>query len=367
MLFQWYLFVFLFVMYLVARVGNNSYQVYVAGEYECRYKWFTALTVTAVLTYVAATRHPKFIDTWSYYSHYMKESGTWESVVRIYNGNGKDKAFYIFTAILKGLLGNRVELYFGIISAIPLLCLLRVYRKYSCNFFISVFLFLASGDYVQWTHNGIRQFLAVGITLAATDLLLKRKLVWYYLVVVLASLFHGTALIMIPVSLVVLGKPWNGRMILFMLAVFVAGSSMDNLMGAITTLMENTQYANDVDALMSTGGTNMIRVLVFCIPAVLALLFRRQIAALNIPIINLAVNMSVASMGAYIVSSFTSGIFIGRVPVYFSLFNYILLPWIIDRFFEKKSAKLIYLALIACYMGYYYYQMHIVWRAVTAL
>ena len=367
MLFQWYLFVFLMVLYVFAKATNQQYKVYAAGEYEVRYRWFTALTIVAVLTYVAATRHPRFIDTWSYYSHYMRESGTWESVVNIFNGDGKDKLFYICTAILKSFLGDRVEVYFGIAAAVPLLCLMAVYRKYSCNFLISVFLFLASGEYVQWSHNGIRQFIAVGITFAATDLLLKRKLFLYYLVVGFASLFHGTALIMVPVSLVVLGKPWNGKMILFMLAVFAAGSSMDTLMGGITTLMESTQYANDVDALLATEGTNTIRVLVYSIPPIMAFLFRRQIKAMNIPIINLAVNMSVAAMGAYVVSSFSSGIFIGRVPIYFSLFNYILLPWMIDRFFEKSSAKVIYLALITCYMGFYYYQMHVVWGAVTAL
>lgn len=367
MLFQWYLFVFLMVLYVFAKAANQQYKVYAAGEYEVRYRWFTALTIVAVLTYVAANRHPSFIDTRSYYNHYMREAGTWESVVKIFNGDGKDKLFYICTAILKSFLGDRVEVYFGIVAAVPLLCLMAVYRKYSCNFLISVFLFLASGEYVQWSHNGIRQFIAVGITFAATDLLLKRKLFLYYLVVGFASLFHGTALIMVPVSLVVLGKPWNGKMILFMLAVFMAGSSMDTLTSAITNLMENTQYKNDIDSLLGTEGTNIIRVLVFSIPAIMAFFFRKQITAMNIPIINLAVNMSVAAMGAYVVSSFTSGIFIGRVPVYFSLYSYMLLPWMIDRFFEKNSAKLVYLALIGCYMGYYYYQMHIVWADVTAL
>ena len=367
MLFQWYLFVFLMVLYVFAKTANQQYKVYVAGEYEVRYKWFTALAVVAVLSYVAATRHPNFIDTRSYYNHFMREAGTWESIVRIYNGDAKDKAFYICTAALKAILGDRVQVYFGIVAAVPLLCLMAVYRRHSCNFFISVFLFLAGGDYIQWSHNGIRQFIAVGITFAAMDLLLQRKLLRYWIVVAFASLFHGTALIMIPVSLVVLGKPWGKLMMLFVAAVFLAGSSLDNLMGAITSLMENTQYANDVDALMATGGTNVIRVLVFAVPPVMAFLFRRQIAAMNIPFINLAVNMSIISMGVYIVSSFTSGIFIGRVPVYFSLFNYMLLPWMIERFFERNSAKLVYLILIACYMGFYYYQMHIVWGAVTAL
>lgn len=367
MLFHWYLFVFLIIFYAVATAGNQHYLVYVAGEYERRYKWFTALTITAVLTYVAATRHPKFIDTWSYYSHYMRESGTWESIVNIFNGNGKDKAFYISTAILKAILGDHVQLYFAVVSGFSLLCVMKVYRKYSRNLFMSVFLFLASSDYVQWTHNGIRQFIAVAMTFAATDLLLQKKLFRYYLVVGIAATFHATALIMIPISLFVLGKPWSTKMTLFMIAVFIAGSSLDDLMGAITTLMENTQYAGDVDALSATGGTSILRVLVFCVPPVMAFLFRRRIAQMNLPIINLAVNMSVASMGAYIISSFTSGIFIGRVPIYFSLFNYILLPWIIERFFTRATANMIYLALISCYMYFYYYQMHVIWEAVTAL
>ena len=50
MLFQWYLFVFLMVLYVFAKTANQQYKVYVAGEYEVRYKRFTALAVVAVLS-----------------------------------------------------------------------------------------------------------------------------------------------------------------------------------------------------------------------------------------------------------------------------------------------------------------------------
>ena len=93
----------------------------------------------------------------------------------------------------------------------------------------------------------------------------------------------------------------------------------------------------------------------------LALIFLRRIRALDVPLINLSVNMSVASLGIYIVSMFTSGIYIGRLPVYCSLYNYILLPWVLERTFEKSSAKLIMLMAMGCYMVFYYYQMHVIW------
>ena len=367
MLFQWYLFVFLVVLYAFAKMANQQYRIYVAGEYEVRYKWFTALVVAAVLTYVAANRHENFIDTRSYINNYLHSTFSWDGILKTLRGGGKDKAFYIVTTLLNGLFGDRYRLYLGTISGFCLLCVFSVYRKHSCNLFMTAFLFLASGEYVMWTHNGIRQFIAVSLIFAATDLLLKKKYVPYILVVLFASTFHGSALIALPVILIVQGRAWNFKAIFMLLAVLALTASTDLLDQLLVGVMENSQYSNDVEAVMSTGGTSAFRVLVFCIPPLMALVFRRQITQLNVPLINLAVNMSVVSMGVYIISMFTSGIYIARLPIYFSLFNYILLPWIIERFFEKNSAKLVYLALIGCYMGYYYYQMHIVWGAVIAL
>lgn len=54
-------------------------------------------------------------------------------------------------------------------------------------------------------------------------------------------------------------------------------------------------------------------------------------------------------------------IYIGRVPIYVSMYGYILLPWLIDQIFEKTSAKLVYLVMIVLYFVYFYYQMELVW------
>ena len=355
------------VLYIVAGIGDQSYRVRIAGVYELRYKWFTCFSVIAVLTFVAATRSPGFIDTRSYYNHYMRETGTWDSFLRHFHGTGKDKSFYMLTAVLKRILGDHVQLYLGFISGFSLILVFATYRKYSCNFFISTFLFIASGEYVQWTHNGIRQFMGVAIVFAATDLLLHKRYILYVIAVLIASTFHASALIMIPTMLVVTGKVWNRNLILFMLAVLVLAASPNLMNTVLLGVMENSAYADDVDSLLSTGGTNVLRVMVYAIPALLALLFREPLRRIDLPHINLSANMSVVAMGVYIISMFTSGIYIGRVPIYFSLHNYLSLPWIIDRFFVKHSGKLVYALLILCYMCFYYYQMHVIWGAAIAL
>lgn len=367
MLFQWYLFVFLILLWAVANVCDQRYEIRVAGEDEGRYTPLISFLIAAVLTCVAAMRPEKFIDTQSYIRNYMASQFSWDGVWRTLTGNGKDKAFYIVTSMLRVVFGDHYRIYLGVIAGFCMLCVFRVYRKYSCSLFLTAFLFLASGEYVMWTHNGIRQFLAVSMIFGATDLLLQKRYLPYILVIGIASTFHGSALVMLPVMFVVRGRAWNFKTLSMMMGILALTCSSDVLMELLICVMEHTQYSNDVGDLLSTGGTSVFRVLVFAIPPVMALIFRREIRMLNIPIINLAVNMSAVSLGFYIISMFTSGIFIGRIPVYFSLYNYLLLPWIINRFFEKHSAGFIHFCVICCYMLYYYYQMHVVWRDVTAL
>lgn len=367
MLFQWYLFAFLILLYLIAKVGNQSYRVYAAGQYEKRYKWFTAIMVIAVLTYTAATRHEYFGDTWAYVRGFQLTGNTWQDIVSVFEMDVKDKGFQVLNVILKMLLGNRYRAYLGVIAGFCLVCVISVYRRHSCNFFMTIFLFLASGEYVQWTHNGMRQFVAVAIIFAGTDLLLQKKYTQYIALVLFASTFHASALVMVPTILVVQGRAWNVKSIAMMLGIMVLASVNGLLNEILVSVMENSQYAGAVDSMLATGGTNGLRVLVFAIPPVMALIFRRRILQMDIPLINLAVNMSVVSLGMYVISMFTSGIYMGRMPVYFSLYNYILLPWIIERFFEKASSRLIYLCAMGCYMIYYYYQMHVVWSGATSL
>ena len=92
-------------------------------------------------------------------------------------------------------------------------------------------------------------------------------------------------------------------------------------------------------------------------PTILSLVGLKYVRFENNKLINICVNMSVVSTGLYLVSMVTSGIFIGRLPIYFSLYNYILLPWEIDHIFEKSSAKLIYIMLFIFYMVFYMFSV----------
>ena len=271
----------------------------------------------------------------------------------------KDKGFYLFSAVIKNLISDNVNIYFIILALIQVALLIKVYRKYSSNYIVTFFLFIASTDYISWMFNGIRQFTAVTITFFAFEYILKKKYVPAVLIVLFAALFHGSALLVLPFIFIAQGQAWNKKTILFIIAVIVAVMFIGEFTDILDTLLAETQYKNVVSDWQEWGddGTNIIRVLVYAIPSILSLVGLRFIKYADDPVINLCTNMSIASVGFYVVSMFTSGIFIGRLPIYFSLYGYILLPWEIEHMFSEKSAKLVYLAMIAGYLGFYMYSV----------
>ena len=360
MVFQWYLFVLLIIVALFAQITHQTYTVTIDGRRELRYGWIPVLMIAIPLIYLAGTR-ANIGDTGVYRSGFLSMDVSVTHFFEILGSDSKDKGFSIFTLLLKTIIGNNDKIYFTIIASICLMCVVSVYKKYSCNFIMSMFLFIASSDYVQWNYNGMRQFIAVSIAFAATDWLLEKKYLKYFLLILLLSTIHASALIMIPISFIVQGKAWNIKTVVLIVGALLAINYSDVTIGIIADFMADTQYSGEVGQFLETEGTNILRVLVFCIPPALALLLRKWIDRADSKLLNLATNMSIVSMGAYLVSSATSGIFVGRIPIYFSLYNYILLPWLVENVFEEKSQKIIYIAIIVCYTIFYYYQMMVAW------
>lgn len=361
MVFQWYLFVLLIAAAWFAEAAGQTYTIEVHGRKEKRYGWIPVMLVLIPLILLAGNR-ANIGDTSAYRSSYLKLDISLSGLADIWNATSKDKGYTIFAWVVKNIIGNRDKLFFTIIAAICLTCVGTAYKKHSCNFIMSMFLFIASSDYIQWNYNGMRQFIAVAVIFAATELLLNKKYVLYYGIVLLMSTIHASALLMIPVSLLVPGKPWNKRTLIFTLFTLIAINFSGALRNLIVGFMEETQYRGEVNQFLETEGTNLLRVLVFSIPPLMAFFFRRYLLHANDPLINLSANMSIVSMGFYIVSAVTSGIFIGRIPIYFSLYNYILLPWLVENVFEKRSQKLVYAVLIVCYMFFYVHQVSAVWN-----
>lgn len=305
-------------------------------------------------------------DTLSYKQAFQNMPSSLSGITSYVSNITKDQGFYIASILIKVVIKNKEHLYFIIVAAIQCFLLFRIYRKYSTSFLISLFLFIASTDYISWIFNGMRQFTAVTITIAALPFIIEKKYIKAILVILFASLFHQSALLVIPFVFIAQGKAWNKKTILFIIAVVIAVLFVDRFTDILDSMLQDTQYKNVVSDWESwqDDGTNILRVLVYSIPAVLSLIGIRFIRNNDDSVVNICTNMSIASSGVYIISMFTSGIFIGRLPIYFSLYGYCLMPWLIKNMFTQKSQRIIVILMILFYLAFYYYQVHLTWNLV---
>ena len=350
-------------MFFVKTLVNVTYSpVYILGRKEYRVSKGFAIFAFAPVIFMATFRG-EIADTYAYRRAFAELPDTLYGLFTHLPTVSKDAGFTFFSGLIKCVIDNNDILYFFILAAIQGLTLVYVYRKYSIDYVFSVFLFIASTDYIAWMFNGLRQFMAVIIMFAATTLMLEEKWGKVLVIILLASTMHQSALLMIPIVLIAQGRPWNKKSIAFLLVVLISVAFVDQFTDILDYIMQETQYANMVSDWQSWGddGTNVIRVLVYAVPTILSVIGYKQIRRANDPVINFCTNMSIVSTGLYIVSMVTSGIFIGRLPIYASLYNYILLPWEIKNIFTKQSAKLVYVMAIGAYMLFYYYSIFVLW------
>lgn len=328
----------------------------VNGQQVRRFNWFFA--VLAILPLVIWAGWRGYVgDTPAYMNAFNNMPTEFGNLGSYIAGVQKDQGFYFFSALIKCFIGNRMHLYFVIMAALQCLLVFMIYRKYSISYIVSFFLFIASTDYISWIFNGMRQFTAAAITFACLPLIVKKKYVWAIIGVLFASLFHQSALIVLPFIFIVQGKAWNKKTLMFIGASIVAVLFIDRFTNILDTVLADTQYQNVVSDWQSweDDGTNVLRVLVYSVPAIMSLVGLKYVKHADDPIINICTNMSIVSAGFYLISMFTSGIFIGRLPIYFSLYSYILLPWLIKNMFEKKSAFLVNVAMVGAYLVFYLY------------
>lgn len=329
---------------------------YVLGRRCVRWNWLPALSLAVPFFIWAGWRSTAWGDTAAYSTLFANAPSSFDSIADYLSHESKDRGYAFLQVVFKTLISQSDTLFFASIAAIQTLCLVSVYRKYSRNYWLSMFLFVASTDYLSWMHNGTRQFLAVALIFACLPLLVRKRYFVMALIVLLVSRIHLSALIFLPFIFIVNGRAWNFRTLTFILGIIVSVVFLDRVSGFITSAMEETAYSNDIEFFVNDDGTNIIRVLFYSVPAVMSWLFRPYIDRADDPLINICANLSIVAAGFYVFSYFTSGVLVGRIPIYFSLTNYILIPWLISEVFDSASAVLIDVGFVGTYTVFFYIQ-----------
>lgn len=317
---------------------------------------FFAILTFALLVFFVGSRN-EFNDTYYYrdiFQNYI--TGDLSQIKDLWEEDSKSKYFLIVQSLFKHFVSKEYNVWFFALAIFQIGAVIKLYYKYSVDYFMSAYLFISSVSFV-WMMGGIRQFLAVCIVLYGIDYLIERKTIKFLILVLIASLFHISAIIWIPIYFICTSKPWSWKIAVFIIGIVLMLFSIDTFTTILDDVLEETDYSGITSNFDSENGVNGIRVLVTCVPWILALMCKRQIDEDNNQVINICVNLSVVSSAIYLLGMFTSGIIVGRLPIYFMLTNYILIPWILNRYFTPSIRMVMKTACIVMYFLYFYYDM----------
>lgn len=268
----------------------------------------------------------------------------------------KDIGFYVLSVLFKQFISANYQWWLFTISWISGFLVTKTIYKYSDNFFYSLYLFIVMLCFV-WMLNGMRQFVAVSIIFGNINLFLEKKWVKSIILVLFATTIHITALFILPIYFLVDFKCFGWKFYIFIFIVFIIGINIDYIANTFSIVLEDSAYQGYLDAAATSEGSNILRVAVGIAPCIIAYLGRNQVQGNKL--INLCINMSIVSAIFYFISSFSGGILIGRIPIYYDMFNLILIPWLIKNVFVESNHIFMYIFIGICYFIFFYFKAYL--------
>ena len=278
--------------------------------------------------------------------------------------DGKSPGWDIFNALFKCFISQDYTWWLMTIAIITMICIVHPLRKYSADFFFSAFIFVALTTFT-WPMNGMRQFVCVAVLFMCCDFIKDGKFLKYAVVTLIMMSVHSTAILMLPMYFVARSKPWQMRIFIFILVIILvcvfAEPLFDNL---DENVLSGTAYAGATDQFDEDDGVNPLRALFAAVFPIAAYVRRKSLEEhyASDPLLPIAVNMSLIAAALNVVGIFTSGILIGRLPIYFSVYNMLLIPYLLKYGFNEKDKTIARLAVVAMMMvmfwmecpGYYH-------------
>jgi hypothetical protein len=245
------------------------------------------------------------------------------SFEQFYNNQGRavesfllsERGFYFFSWLLAKI-SRAPQLLIFTTSAFNVFCAYNFIKKNSEDKEISFMAFVCLGS-LTFSMNGMRQALAMSICLLSYEFVKKRKLIPFLITVLIAVLFHKTAIVFLPVYFLYKIK-FNATGITVVFASLAGFVIFANNIAILFDDIADADYA--LGAAVESGGFVTIAIYVICIVAMLMKCKRLK----ENENVRCAFNMTVFGMIMYSARYFSVQMY-ERISYYFFFFTFLLL------------------------------------------
>lgn len=290
-------------------------------------------------------------DFYNYYLDFMKmKYMTYQNVLET-----RDLFFTFLTYYMYKAFPDNFIIYNMLLGIITYLPIMIIMRKYSKNFIVSILLYIFMMLYFL-PYNTVRQGIACSICFYASRYLMEEKieykkfLIWSFI----ASMFHTTALMFIPIGILSKRRFLKKEIIIAVFILLIIALNLDKIWVYLIKFLRiigQTKIANDYQyALIEAGGVSYIRILVMFIPVILSCICHRSIKSkFNDNRIDVLMNLSLFS-AVFMIFALKFSV-LARISQYFEIYNILLYTYIL-RVFEDKARRVITYVIMVSYFLY---------------
>lgn len=305
---------------------------------------------------VAGLRYETGVD-WPFYTEFFDRTDNIANVIGessyLLNDPQFEIGYILLNSIVKVFTDN-VQWLFLFIAFATNLMLFASLKKYSNHIFISLLIYFCSMYFVM-NMDGMRQCIALNLFFMSLDFIIRKKVCYYFLLIILASLFHRPAVFLLPMYFILNMEFRNLTLLIFIgFGVFVAIFQIAWLKAIIDNIMDlnysghiiNKLYIYSITYGSQKYGIGFIinlMIFVFC------LLKRKELKTNKM--FNLFLNMFALGLFLYYVV-WEIGNLVNRFRLYFGVGSIVLFTYFIDIYKNRLKKYLVY-AFIICYCLFY--------------
>lgn len=328
----------------IGTYGQNRYQTM-----QNRF-FFFMLVLTLALP---ITLRRSYNDTGTYINSFMQAQP-----LKLLLESGKlhilsNPAFRIYESLVRTYTDNHM-IFFLFPAFFVQYSYLRFIRRHSPSLMLGLALYIFLGTYT-FSIAAMKQTIAMAILLFAVDALIERKHIRYLLLVFVAFLFHTYAIAFLILPLFT-AKPWSLRTYVLLFVVYFVMRNFESIIGGFLDFAQESGKSISEEEVIGTAAINPIRVAVYAVVPLLALIFRRFLYRHGMDReLSILINMSIFSVAIMSIGLINAANMFARMGQYFEFGLICSLPCILERTFNKRSAKLTALAATLCFFGYFCY------------
>lgn len=354
-----HIFIWLFLVgFFVERSNIYNIEENANGEIIKYWKILPAVVLFFPVFWLACMGNP-INDVPLYIYEYKTLPTTLTDAKDYFNGMTSGQGFFILEEIIKKLFAGSTVAFRVCIALIQSIPIIYIFRKYCEQYWIGIYIFVASACHIGWMMNGMRQFIAVIMIFSTLPWMIEGRKIRLIVVVGLAMTIHISAILMFPIVFIVQGKAWNKKTLTFIAISIALMFMFSRNVTLADTFLQGTEYAGSMSSMRTMGddGVNPIRVIISAVPMMLSFINRKSIQKEENKLIYICVNMSVVTVGLNMIAMVTSGILVGRLAIYTSLYSFIIIPYLIRKSFTERSQKIVNGMLIILYFIYYCFEV----------